>query len=384
MQLTRINSGRQCRLVLSLVGAVAAICSEAFGGAFERLMDDAADLLSATKADKVHLLSQSLAGALIAQAATTLLLDPMVHSVITIALPLVGSPWASLIPVGTIIRALRDGSRPIRRLTVASASDVAHHLSHGHTWFTHNTTTRSSTMLNHQPRAHGRSRRPLGAATAFALMLTVAVGVGAGPATAESTQSAATAKAATTHIQRADAALAHAGSSIRAGRYTLAVRNLLSVRAQTSAANVQAKALIGAPPTDPESDDPPGPPAVLAALKLDSRISNGSVALFKNQQARPRLIQNLRLAVKTAQIRQDALLDAVIALPPEGAGSDYADSMADTLAMYTRQVSTISTALNSYTLSPAGTTGLTNALTRAKATQAKVNRAFGGGERPAH
>ena len=57
-------------------------------------------------------------------------------------------------------------------------------------------------------------------------------------------------------------------------------------------------------------------------------------------------MQNLRLAVKTAQVRQDALLDAVIALPPEGAGSDYADSMADTLAMYTRQVTTISTALS--------------------------------------
>jgi len=380
MRLTRIISGRHCRPALHLVGAVAAICGEAFGSALERLGDNAADLLSATKVDRVHLLSHSLAGVLIAQALTALFLDPMVDRVITFA-PLDG-PWATLIPAGTIIRALGKSSPGLRRLAVTSAPDAAHRMSHGHTWFTHNTTTRRSTMLIHKPRAHGRSR-PLGAATAFAVMLTFAVGVGTGPATADSTPSTATAKAALTHIQRADAALARAGSSIRAHKYTLAVRSLTAARAQTSAANVAAMALIGAPPTDPESDDPPGPPAVLAALKLDSRISAGSVALF-NKQTRPRLVQELRLAVKTAQVRQDTVLNRVIALPPEGAGSDYADSMADTLAMYTRQVTTISTALRTFTLTPAGTTGLTNALARAKATKAKVNRAFGGGERAAH
>jgi hypothetical protein len=161
------------------------------------------------------------------------------------------------------------------------------------------------------------------------------------------------------------------------------VHSLKAVGRHTRLANIQATRLIGAPPTDPESDDPPGPPAVLKALRLDTRITTGSVALFDNQ-ARPRVVRQLRMALSTALVRQEALLDAVIALPPEGAGSDYADGMADTLAMYNRQVKTISNALATFTLSPSGTTGLTKALTRATATKAKVTTAFGGGERIAH
>ncbi len=83
-----------------------------------------------------------------------------------------------------------------------------------------------------------------------------------------------------------------------------------------------------------------------------------------------------------AQIRRDVVLDAVMALPAAKA-DDYTDGMSDTLGMYASEVKSITTALATFTLSPSATTGLTNALARARATKAKVNRAWGGGERSA-
>jgi hypothetical protein len=77
---------------------------------------------------------------------------------------------------------------------------------------------------------------------------------------------------------------------------------------------------------------------------------------------------------------RDRLLDAVIALDPEGAGADYADGMADTVDGYADEVSNISDALADDQLSPGGTRVLNAALTQVQATSAKVNAAFGGGE----
>ncbi len=241
-------------------------------------------------------------------------------------------------------------------------------------------------MLTHKPRAHERSRL-LGVATALGITLTLVASVGAGPATAtataDSTPPAAAAKAAKTHITRADAALARAVVYIRERRTARAAMALGSVRRHTWLANVHAMSLIGAPPTDPESDDPPGPPAIIAALSLDNRIITGSVREF-SKTTKYQLVIQLSLTLRAAQGWQNATLNRVIALPPEGAGDDYADSMSDTLPVYARQVKTISSALATFHLGPNGTAGLRQALATAKATQAKVNRAFGGGERSAH
>ncbi len=209
---------------------------------------------------------------------------------------------------------------------------------------------------------------------ALTLALDLGLGLGSGAASA--------AAPATSHAAKADQALARATAQIRAHDYTRARRSLAAVRLHTKAANANAKALIGAQPTDPESDDLPGPPAVLAALRLDNRITTRTVALF-NGKTNESLVYSLRLTVGAAQIPRDAMLNAVIALPEEGDGVDYADGVADSLAQYTREVNVIATAVATYTLSPSGRTGLTNALARARATKAKVDRAFGGGERHA-
>jgi triacylglycerol lipase len=94
-----------------------------FGSSVEqlarRLALRVASLLSDTGADKVHLVGHSLGGIIIAQALADGLLEGQVDTVITIAAPFGGSPWASLLPVGSAVRSLRHGSRSLRRIAVA-------------------------------------------------------------------------------------------------------------------------------------------------------------------------------------------------------------------------------------------------------------------------
>ena len=115
-------------------------------------------------------------------------------------------------------------------------------------------------------------------------------------------------------------------------------------------------ALIGAPPTDPESDDLPGPPAVIAVLGLEHRIGMGVVDLFDGMK-RPGVVRALRVTLGTTHHRRNVMLDRVIALPAEGARDDYADGMADTLGIYNQEVQKVTTALRTYRLSPSGRVG---------------------------
>ena len=74
------------------------------------------------------------------------------------------------------------------------------------------------------------------------------------------------------------------------------------------------------------------------------------------------------------------MLAKVIALPAEGAFGDYADGIADKLNIYNQEVKLVSSALATYTLTPAARDGLTTALGQARHTKAMVQAAFGGGE----
>jgi len=245
-------------------------------------------------------------------------------------------------------------------------------------------------LLPHRRPPHPDQRRRPKRILGVLLAAVVTIGLTANPGTAGVARAGASGEVARaaasslkSEIRAADDSLARARRQIRAHRYYRAVRSLERVTKHTRRVNVAAQALIGAPPTDPESDDPPGPPAVLAATRLDYRVSTGATALFDGQR-RDRLVRQLRRSVATAQRRRDALLDAVIALPAEGDGADYADGMADTLGQYDREVETISAALTTFALTAPARIGLTNSLARAEATRAKVNKAFGGGERPIH
>jgi pimeloyl-ACP methyl ester carboxylesterase len=85
----------------------------------ELLADKVATLLAETGVDKVHLVGHSLGGVVIAQAFATGRLAGQVDTVITIASPFGGSPWATLLPLGATVRSLRSGSPLLRRIAAA-------------------------------------------------------------------------------------------------------------------------------------------------------------------------------------------------------------------------------------------------------------------------
>ncbi|QBR93276.1 hypothetical protein EXE57_14150 [Nocardioides euryhalodurans] len=296
--------------------------------------------------------------------------------------------WLALVPADVAFKVLRSGVAAFCRISTAMPPSG---------WATtplpgfpgpdmrcHRTSATTPSMrgtVMHDLRDHfiprrrprKRGARALGAVAAVVVSVGLTVGaLGGAPG------SAATASAGS-HIRAADAALAKASAQVRARQYRRAVRSLASAARHTGSANTAAQALIGAPPTDPESDDPPGPPAVLAATKLDYRVSTGAVALLDDLR-RPTVVRALRRTVRVAQVRRDEMLDEVIALPEEGDGADYADGLADTLGQYQREVDSLAAALDSFTLSPGARIGVTNALSRARATNAKMVEAFGGGE----
>jgi hypothetical protein len=158
-----------------------------------------------------------------------------------------------------------------------------------------------------------------------------------------------------------------------------AIDALLVVTRQVRRANYAAMHQVGKPPNDPESDDIPGPPAVVAVLLLDHRVSRSVVAWFDGQ-TRARVMDTLLVALEVTHRRRHGVLDEVIALPAEGDFGEYADLMADRLTVYTQEVNQVSSARAEYTLTPLVRDGLGVALDRAHATQAKVDAAFGGGE----
>jgi triacylglycerol lipase len=85
----------------------------------DRLTAFVEDLRATTGADKVHLVGHSLGGLIIAQALTRRRLAGRVDLVVTLASPFGGSPWADLLPIGPLVRALRPGSPLLRHLAAA-------------------------------------------------------------------------------------------------------------------------------------------------------------------------------------------------------------------------------------------------------------------------
>jgi pimeloyl-ACP methyl ester carboxylesterase len=106
---------------------VDAIAYAPFGTSVEQLADrlvvEVDRILAETGADKVHLLGHSLGGVVIAQAIAGGRLNGRVDTVVTLASPFGGSPWANLFPFGAIVRALRQDSPLLRRLASAPAPD---------------------------------------------------------------------------------------------------------------------------------------------------------------------------------------------------------------------------------------------------------------------
>jgi triacylglycerol lipase len=87
----------------------------------DRLIETVEDVLAATGAGKVHLVGHSLGGVIIALALMRERLAGHVDLVVTLGSPFSGSPWAGMLPLAPLVRALRTGSPLLRRLAAAPA-----------------------------------------------------------------------------------------------------------------------------------------------------------------------------------------------------------------------------------------------------------------------
>jgi hypothetical protein len=186
-------------------------------------------------------------------------------------------------------------------------------------------------------------------------------------------------KPAPTPMTRARAALVAAKLRLQRRQYGKALVSLKALRANLGQVHRNGLAQIGKPPKDPESDEPPGPAAVIAVLNLEHGVMMELVPFFNGMTASA-VIESLRSTLLKTHRLRSAMLSTIIALPAEGSGGDYDDGMSDTLDLYTSEVTLITSALEQYELTPAARVGLTNALARARATEEAVNARWGGGE----
>ncbi|MDT5257220.1 MAG: triacylglycerol lipase [Mycobacterium sp.] len=95
----------------------------------DRLVAEVERTLSRSGAEKVHLVGHSLGGVIVAHAVSDPRLKGRVDTVITLGSPFGGSPWAGMLPVIEMVRALRPGSPLLRRLASTPLPDGVRWLS---------------------------------------------------------------------------------------------------------------------------------------------------------------------------------------------------------------------------------------------------------------
>jgi hypothetical protein len=162
-------------------------------------------------------------------------------------------------------------------------------------------------------------------------------------------------------------------------QYGSAAASLLAIGADLTRAHRAARAQLKAKPVDPEAETTPGPDSVTAVLKLE-QVAITRLAGLYDTVADPVVLNRIGSAMDVALTMRDRMLNAVIALNPEGAGLAYADGMADSVDGYTDEVANLTEALKVDRLTTSARSALANALSRSQAAAAKVTAAFGGGE----
>lgn len=182
-----------------------------------------------------------------------------------------------------------------------------------------------------------------------------------------------------TAVTKARAALKGALSDLDTGHLDRARRELRAVRRSTQAAHAAATALIGKPPSDPESDDPPGVAAVLKVGALEHSVAMALVPMFGDPQGHA-VHRPLGKGLVQAVACRDAMLGRVIALKA-GARDDYVDGLSDTLPTFDQELAAIALQLAGDDLTDGGRTRLTSAQTVVTRTRAAMRGTFGGGER---
>jgi hypothetical protein len=179
-------------------------------------------------------------------------------------------------------------------------------------------------------------------------------------------------------VTAAQKALVSAVASLQSHDNATAITQLRTVKAQVRIASTGATALIGKPPTDPESDIPPGPAAVLKVANLEHQVNVKLVPLF--HQAQGTVVAALGSTLNGTDACRDAMLGKVVALAPAKL-DDYTDGLSDTLPTYKQELTLFKNTLATAVLTTAGRAKLTRAQQIVTATNAAMTKAFGGGER---
>jgi hypothetical protein len=179
-------------------------------------------------------------------------------------------------------------------------------------------------------------------------------------------------------IERSLAALDRAEARVDDHQYGSAAASLVAVGADLGRADRAGQAQLAAP-MDPEAESTSGPDSVIAVLTLDQSAITRLAGLYATVTD-PVVLNRIGSSLNVALAKRNRMLNAVIALDPEGAGVAYADAMADTLDGYTDEVANLTEALKVDRLTTSARSALTNALSRSQAAAAKVTAAYGGGE----
>jgi hypothetical protein len=177
-------------------------------------------------------------------------------------------------------------------------------------------------------------------------------------------------------VKRAKRSVRNAVAHCAQGRFGRAALSLYNARVWIARAHKAGMAQIGAPPTDPESDEAPGPPSVIAVFGMEHFVVMRVAPLYDGMDRFIGLKKTLYLTV-TKRMR---MLKRIVALDPEGAGGDYADGMADTLPIYDAEVARLTQILQTGRLTSGARTTLGVVLDWSQQTRAIANAAYGGGE----
>jgi hypothetical protein len=181
-----------------------------------------------------------------------------------------------------------------------------------------------------------------------------------------------------TPIKAGQAALASAQTQIHNHKLLKAATSLATVRTKLVAAHKAAMVFVNNPPSDPETN-PNLSASVVAVFAFEHQIVMGLVDEFDGRK-NTTIVSAMDTTITRAMNKRDVMMNAIIPLDPDGVGAGLADDMPDTLTIYSKEVTTITTELNTSTLIASARTALQDALTHAKATNAKVNATWGGGE----
>jgi hypothetical protein len=180
-------------------------------------------------------------------------------------------------------------------------------------------------------------------------------------------------------LRRTQNSLNNAEDHLDDGEYSQAIVSLRSVRNNMYRADRAARVQLNAPPPAEDADVATTPSdSVVAVLGQEHEVVVTVAGLFDTTSKG--VVDALTHALFRTLNARDGLLNAVIALDPEGAGADYADAMPDTADQYPDEVANLTEALGSDQLSPGGRAVLTPALAQVTATANTFAAAFGGGE----